>query len=174
MTTLADYRVPASEYPKILYRVDHAQACTRFHGVLGFLATRPNYELKDQEDFEIAVQRHLWWDHGFESPFISLFSDEDHAWNWGHKWKKNNSFQDFKVVKIEIKATHDVVLFSVPLLLARLDITPKNHAYHNHEYLCLHNIPLICITSVRGCEIFHFISIESIELNYGLFDTYTR
>jgi hypothetical protein len=68
--------------PKVVYRVHYSPCQTRWYeeyygGSKSVLQTTPRTE----ELFLKTMLRHLRWEH-IQSPFISLFSDEEHAENW--------------------------------------------------------------------------------------------
>ncbi|GAW17507.1 hypothetical protein ANO14919_069650 [Xylariales sp. No.14919] len=82
------YRRRPEELPRNLYRVDY----------LGSQTTRTDEELKaadtttfygnserEQGLFREAVQNHFTWSYRGRSPFVSFFSDWDHAAKWGRK-----------------------------------------------------------------------------------------
>jgi hypothetical protein len=106
--------------------------------------------------FERSVTKHLNWYSGVESPFISLFCDEFHAENWARVWQSKNKDKEYCVLTIEINKEHDVALFSVPLLLSKLNIETKHPEYHRDEYLCLHNVPLEAIQGGSACKLLKY------------------
>ena len=76
-----------SDVPPELYRVDYLGSRTTWTSQEGFKAadTSRAFGGKDLLDFKRSIEKSFTWSYRDPLPFISLFSDREHAENWGCK-----------------------------------------------------------------------------------------
>jgi hypothetical protein len=142
---LSRYRANPEALPKLMYRVHYSPCQTRWYddeygGFESVLHTTPATE----ELFVKTMLQHLRWEH-IRSPFISLFSDEEHAQNWALD-RSRKIGKECNVVKIWSGPGNCAQFFHVPSLWSQLphdseDARRNCPTWHEHEYLCLFQIP---------------------------------
>ena len=77
------YRCYVEALPRQLYRVDYPGSQTIFSYEEGFKAAdTTTFYGKDIKTFKEAGMNHLNWAYRGALPFISVFSDREHAENW--------------------------------------------------------------------------------------------
>lgn len=85
----------ARNVPRELYRVDYPGSRTAFSSRQGFVAsdTTRTFGVNELNDFKQAIEKQFTWSCREPLLFISLFSDREHAENWGLRepWHKKNS-----------------------------------------------------------------------------------
>ncbi|KIE01370.1 hypothetical protein MAJ_02711, partial [Metarhizium majus ARSEF 297] len=152
------YRMPNDKLPRELYRVDYPESRTTYNKIDGFVAgdSTKTYEESDQDDFKQDIVKQFTWSHRNPLPFISLFSDLDHAENWGLKepWRDPSSFSprgNWTLYAINTTLLVNATLFKLGDLVQRLQLQiPKNAQQHiDGAYLCLHRIPTSSIIKQR-------------------------
>lgn len=89
-------------------------------------------------DFIGAVERHLKWDTGYRSIFISLFSDKIHAENW--LLDRHSRFECRNCRLLEIDATQLEYVYKAQVLVDSLSLYVRNKAKPSisKEYLVAH------------------------------------
>ena len=85
------------DLPDALYRVNYPGSRTTFSTEQGFEAadTTTTFGPGESNKFKQAIVKHFTWGCRDPLPFISLFSDENHAMNWGCKepWRGHGDFK---------------------------------------------------------------------------------
>ena len=82
-----EYVCSDRDIPSKLYRVHYPGSRTAFSSQQGFTAsdTTKTFGSDELDDFKRAIEKHFTWSYRDPLPFISLFSDQEHAENWGRK-----------------------------------------------------------------------------------------
>ncbi|KAH3463530.1 hypothetical protein KXV78_000783 [Aspergillus fumigatus] len=82
-----EYRLSNESVPSRLYRIDYPGSRTGYSGSEGFIAAHRTKTYADQanSEFKRDIVKQFTWDCRDPVPFISLFSDREHAENWGLK-----------------------------------------------------------------------------------------
>jgi hypothetical protein len=153
--------------PHRLYRVDYPGSQTIFSDKDGFRAadTTTLYSKDKPNVFKEAVVKHLDWNYRGTSPFISLFSDQEHAQNWACKepWRSKYTGEgtpkdSWTLCVIDPAELSETFVFQLKRLEVCLDFKIPNNARQNErsgEYLCLHKIPITAIIEKRDSEQVH-------------------
>ena len=146
-----------SDVPPELYRVDYPGSRTTWTSQEGFKATDTSraFGEKDLPDFKESIVRSFTWGCRDPLPFISLFSDREHAENWGCKkpWLGNHRSEGgwalYVIDTTELRST--TLLFKLSNLVRRLSLNIPQGAQQHIEgaYLCLHRIPTAAIVEKR-------------------------
>jgi len=89
------------------------------------------------------IERHFTWGtRNWSSPFISLFSDWNHARNWAIKrpWKRRGNWE---ILEIDTSCLDGVYVFKLSTIVNKLDACiPKGADTHIKDgYIALHMIP---------------------------------
>jgi len=135
------YQVDRRAFPLTLYRVDYPGAQATYSRQSGFQAAG-NFTPCYAQGLRNSVGYHLDWRSRMKSPFISAFSNREHAHNWARVWRENNGYKHCLIMVISIKADHGVVVFRVADLVDRLGIsTSLEPSQYESEYLCFRRIP---------------------------------
>ncbi|KAI0412770.1 hypothetical protein F5X98DRAFT_354043 [Xylaria grammica] len=142
------YRRRPEELLRNLYRVDY----------LGSQTTRTDEELKaadtttfygnsesEQVFFRQAVKDHFTWDYRGRSPFVSLFSDQSHAANWGRRepWRGSKPHTgQWSLYTIDTSLLNEIYVFKVSRLVDALRVRiPEGAEQHKQGgYICLHMV----------------------------------
>ncbi|KIM26855.1 hypothetical protein M408DRAFT_330422 [Serendipita vermifera MAFF 305830] len=136
------FRVSQHNFPLTLYRVEYPGTQTSYSQQSGFQAasTFTPYSINGLRN---AVEYHLDWRCRVLSPFISTFSNREHAHNWARVWSENNNHRDWCfVVVVTLMPQHGVTVFRVADLVNRLGInTSLDPSQYESEYLCFQRIP---------------------------------
>jgi hypothetical protein len=106
--------------------------------------------------FKRAVEKHFTWSCHDALPFISLFSDQDHAENWGrkHPWYKISSLDRDWTLHIidttQLKTT--TPFFKLSNLVEKLNLTiPAGALQHvQGAFICMHRIPETALAGQRN------------------------
>lgn len=82
-----EYICSTLDLPDELCRVHYAGSRTAFSSQRGFTAsdTTKAFASGELNEFRRAIEKHFTWSCRDPLPFISLFSDQQHAENWGLK-----------------------------------------------------------------------------------------
>lgn len=146
------------DIPNELYRVDYPGSQTTFSGTNGFSASNTSkvYGNKALAEFKQAVVNQFTWGCRDSLPFISLFSDRDHAENWGRKepWRKhkgpNGDWSLHVIDTTKLKDAHQ--LFKLSDLLDKLNLNIPDFASQHIRgaFLCLHRVPIQAIVERRN------------------------
>lgn len=146
--------------PRYLYRVHYPRSQTTYSKLAGLEARDTETVYEDtpagQNMFRDTVRRHLTWNSRQTTPFISLFSNRDHAVNWGWKesWRCYGPFEkDWSLITIstELLAECGSTVFRLSDLADRwgIEVIPEKARQHvKGEYLCLHRVPAKAILEV--------------------------
>jgi len=146
------------DLPNELYRVDYPGSRTTFSSLDGFTATDTTRTFGDNElnEFKCAIEKQFTWSCREPLPFISLFSDREHAENWGLKepWRgikgPNGNWSLHVIDTTKIIST--IHFFKLSDLVEELDLDiPKDAGQHiRGAFLCLHRIPTTAILESRN------------------------
>ncbi|MCJ1425256.1 hypothetical protein MMC29_003144 [Sticta canariensis] len=149
-----------SDVPPELYRVDYPGSRTTWTSQEGFKATDTSRTFggNDLLDFKRSIEKSFTWSCRDPSPFISLFSDREHAENWGCRepWLGNHRSErsegGWKLYVIDTTELRRTTLFFKLSSLVRglsLDIPEMAQQHIEGAYLCLHRIPPAAVAEVR-------------------------
>jgi hypothetical protein len=134
-------QVGRESLPLTVYRVDYPGAQTTYSQQWGFLAAG-NFTPHHVTGLRRSVEYHLNWQCRTPSPYISVFSNRQHALNWARVWSENNGYGTCDIVEIRIKREHGVMVFCVADLVTRFRVpTTLMPAQYHSEYLCFRCIP---------------------------------
>lgn len=126
--------------PKLCWRVTHLGTQSRRDPRNGDHLASATVVIDDVFALRRAVEAHIDWHNSTPSCFLSVFSDERHAYNW--------AAQRYPPVSVDTIDTTNlpegVSFFNMESLKAALNITYK---YSAHEFLFLHRIPAQCIVA---------------------------
>ncbi|CAG8724449.1 2465_t:CDS:2, partial [Acaulospora colombiana] len=137
-------RYQAQDYPLTLYRVQYEGCQTRRDRSSNELRATSSAIPQTKSELREMVDKHLDWACWEPSPFISLFSDEEHAINWGRRllrrrWGMRN--KKFTLLSFQIPE-QTAMVFSVSDLQTSLGVVTWNGKLAHDEYLCFGRIPL--------------------------------
>ncbi|KIW14715.1 hypothetical protein PV08_07499 [Exophiala spinifera] len=143
--------------PHELYRIDYPGSQTTFTSEKGFKATdtERTFGADDLHDFKQALESQFKWSCRDPVPFISLFSDQEHAENWGRKepWRGNRgpdgSWALYVINAIELKETTPIFKLSSLVQMLKLVIPDGAQQHIQGAYLCLHRVPQAAIINKR-------------------------
>ncbi|KAI1308019.1 hypothetical protein F5Y03DRAFT_350853 [Xylaria venustula] len=154
-------RCQPSELPSHLYRIQYPASQTRYTDE-GLRAADTTTTYSSREVFGDSVRRHFTWKDRRRSSFISLFSDESYAKNWGCKepWLGAEATQedDWRLFSIDTNLLKDTVVFKLSRLVDFLNLKLPEKAEKHIEggYICLHKIPRSAIVQEqKGTDIRH-------------------
>ena len=144
-----------SDVPPKLYRVNYPGSRTTWTSQEGFRATDTSRTFggKDLLDFKRSIEKSFTWSCRDPSPFISLFSDREHAENWGctEPWLGNRRSEGgWTLCVIDTTELRTTTLFFKLSSLVKglsLDIPERAQQHVEGAYLCLH-----CITPTAVVE----------------------
>ncbi|KAG8814488.1 hypothetical protein FRC19_001708 [Serendipita sp. 401] len=135
------YHLRQEDFPITLYRVHYPGSQTTFSEHFGFQSAS-NFTPYRTNGLRNAVTYHIDWQCNTPSPFISTFSNREHALNWARIWRGNHNLQDCQIVELRILANDGVAVFRLADLVNALGITTTlEPSQYRSEYLCFHNIP---------------------------------
>jgi hypothetical protein len=145
------------DLPSKLYRVHYAGSRTSLSSQQGFAAsdTTKTFRYSELNEFKQTIEKQFTWSSRESLPFISLFSDERHAEDWGRKepWRghrgpdSNWTLYVIDTVKFR-KSTHFFRLSDLVVKLS-LDIPVVAKQHIQGAFLCLHHIPASAIVASR-------------------------
>lgn len=152
------YACRQHDIPRLLYRVHYPGARVDFSPETGFTArdrTR-TFSNGDLVEFAQAITHQFTWNHRDPLPFISLFSDLEHAQNWGCKtpWSANGTTRDrwtlYTINTASLMGTH--TFFKLSDIVRMLGVTIPERARQHIEgaFICLHHIPITAIQESRA------------------------
>ena len=146
-----------SNAPDQLYRVDYSGSRTRYTPLEGFKATDTLkvFDADELDDFKQAIEKHFHWRFRELDPFITLFSDREHAENWGRTepWQKDLGSEGgwalYVIDTAELETTTS--LFKLSTLVEKLNVhIPQGARQHvRGGFVCLHHIPSTAIAEKR-------------------------
>jgi hypothetical protein len=107
---------------------------------------------RNHQELYDLVHAHITWRPYLVSPFLSLFANEQDAYDWARTWERiGMDRSDIVIHKINTsKLDEDAVVFSMKYLEGRLGI--KRYVPWDGEYLILNRIPHEAIFSVRSLQ----------------------
>lgn len=146
--------------PNRLYRVHYPGSRTAFSRAQGFSAsdTTTVYGANELADFKAAIANQFTWNCRASLPFISLFSDREHAENWARKepWRGHeNPNRNWSLHVIDTTRLTDTCrLFKLSDLIEELhvDLPVRAGQHALGAFLCLHRIPSEAIVEERNPE----------------------
>jgi len=110
------------------------------------------YYENDVDEFKRDIVKQFTWWCDDPIPFISLFSDREHAENWGLKrpWlgkKRHLPHDNWALYVIDTAQLEDVYFFRLNYLVEvlGLELPDKASQHIGGTYLCLYNIPVTAI-----------------------------
>jgi hypothetical protein len=173
------YCCRAWDLPSFLYRVQYpeSQTSASLAGGLEAADTTTSFGPGELDEFRQAVQNHFTWGYRGRSPFISLFSDRNHAENWGRSqpWRGSDShIQDWSLHAIDTSLLGETMVFKLSRLVEDLGVTvPERARQHEHgSYICLHRIPAQAIGQETNgdCELLSApVGNEALQLIHCIF-----
>jgi hypothetical protein len=136
------YRMRLNYRPLTLYRVQYAGSMTQYvYPNSKELQAASLAVPQNEQEFKTMINKHLNWRCKDRSPFISTFSDREHAIKWGYKVieKSWNRASTFTLLEYRISGP-EAMIFSLLTLQRSLHVDTWDGKLANHEYLCLHRI----------------------------------
>ena len=126
-----------------LYRVQVPGSATKFvDGAL--IAAGAHFTNQTIVDYAPRLlHEHFLWTSNHPSPFISVFTDEDHARNWATGLVKKNAGMVCTIYRIDPLLLHGKAIFNATRLVEELNIDLPDAARNQaeNEYLVLRSIP---------------------------------
>lgn len=146
------------DLPDELYRVNYPGSRVAFSTEEGFVAsdTTKTFDADALDDFKRAIEKQFAWRCRDRLPFISLFSDREHAENWGRKepWRGNDSSEgswSLHIINtVELRNTHKFFKLSDLVEKLSLDIPEGAGQHIRGAFICLHRIPATAIVERRS------------------------
>lgn len=137
--------------PPRLWRVTHGTSQSRVVNGDIVAADAPR-QFRGKAKLKQAVEYHVVWNSDQpSSSFLSVFSDEDHAWYWAKQ--RCNRSDEVYIHEIDTSRLSgntflldDVYVLDMEVLMAKLDIVNQ---YSAHELLILNRIPSKAIIRTR-------------------------
>ena len=154
---MEEYVCSIWDLPSKLYRVHYAGCRTAFSSQQGFVAsdTTKTFRSGGLNECRQAIEKQFTWSCREPLPFISLFSDERHAEDWGRKepWRgqqrPNGNWTLHIIDTVELRKTTHLFRLSDLAVKLCLDI-PEGAKQHIHgAFLCLHHIPASAIVESK-------------------------
>ncbi|KAF4453641.1 hypothetical protein F53441_3650 [Fusarium austroafricanum] len=152
-------RFPIHLLPKELYRVQYPGSGTTLFSNEGLVAADTAKVYDDEIHLGQAVVKQFTWSSREFSPFISLFSDREHAENWAmkepwHRTPRGVRGDDWTLLVIDTQLLGDAWLYKVSQLVSalRLQIPDKAAQHIGGSFLCMHKIPAAAIIEERDSK----------------------
>jgi len=144
-------RCRTTDLPKYLYRVQYTNCATRW-STDGLFAVDGStmYGNNDINALAESVERQFNWSNRRVTPWISLFSDYDHAKNWALR-SYDSDGKEFTLLTVDTSRCTAVCTFKLETLRQELNLRIP-HGARSHLpgcYLALHRIPDDAIVSVQ-------------------------
>lgn len=146
------YRLSNDHLPPKLYRIKYSGSRTAYSPQDGFVAadTSKVYLEEDEDEFKEDIVKQFTWPCRDPLPFITLFSDREHAENWGLKqpWLGNMPHVPLGSWSLCVIDTERLdALFKLENLVAGLglQLPSKAEQHINDAYLCMYSIPKTAI-----------------------------
>ena len=145
------FRRRRAELPANLYRVQYPGCQTALSGNgLQAKETNVTYTEDDMNAFRESIIKQLTWGHRGDQPYITCFSEKDHAENWACKepWSHGEyGNESWSLLTIDTELMPETYVFSLKDLVTQLDLAlPEMASQHvKGGYLCLHRIPTTAI-----------------------------
>ncbi|KAK4647396.1 uncharacterized protein QC761_0000520 [Podospora bellae-mahoneyi] len=152
------YRCQLWQLPCYLYRVQYPASRT-IHDSSGLKAQDTTSVYKkwgSDDEFTQAIRNQFTWACKDSTPFISFFSDEEHAINWGcklRKWDKCSRQDDWTLLTIDTQSLGSTYVYKLSTLIDYTGVQIPVEAEKSHKrgaYICLHGIPTFAIVYVRN------------------------
>lgn len=151
-----------TDIPSTLYRVHYTGSRTTFSPQNGFEAgdiTR-TFENDDVRGFKEVVELQFTWGCRQSLPFISLFSDLEHAENWACKMlsgggahgEAESEYGLHTIDTRDVARTHTFYKLSDLVKMLDLNIPEGARQHIKGAYLCLYHVPAAAIVCVRTLE----------------------
>lgn len=112
------------------------------------------YDEDYDDEFKRDIVKQFTWGCDDPIPFISLFSDPEHAENWGLKqpWigkRRHLSRDNWALYVIDTTQLEDAYFFRLSYLVAELELElpDKANQHIGGTYLCLYNIPAAAVAA---------------------------
>ena len=148
-----------TDLPPKLYRLWYPGCQTTLSGN-GLAAKDTNvfYSENEMVAFRQSIVRQMTWSYRGAQPYITCFSEKDHAENWALKQPWNPRGQEkgsWILLTIDTRLLSETYVFRLNDLVKNLALTIPERAFQHVQgaYLCLHRIPMsaiACLTEVRG------------------------
>ena len=148
------YRLSNQWLPPELYRVDYHGSRTIYSQTEGFLAAHRTkvYGSLDINVFRRDLEKYFTWSSQVPTPFISLFSDWDHAENWGleQPWASHvihHRSGHWTLRVIDTRRLVEPYIFRSEDLVNSLELKLPDEAKQHTEdtFLCLYAIPVAAV-----------------------------
>ena len=127
------FRLYSADVPGTLYRVQYGDSMTTYDTHKGLEADDIDTLYDDggdeqEEDntlqrFGDAVKRHLNWDNGYRSIFISLFPQRRHAKNWMLKRHDHFGSRNCTLIQIDTTALQGFFIFRAKEIVDALSLS---------------------------------------------------
>ncbi|KAL0467515.1 hypothetical protein QR685DRAFT_574315 [Neurospora intermedia] len=141
--------IPNLELPPTLWHVQHFQSQSINLKDGGFQARNPFLDIRTCDALKIEAGRHfIWGTRDWDSCFLSVFDDPDHADNWAKMKNKRRPDkyvlgQPVLIYELDTsKLPAGTTLFQSTALCESLDI---RHPWMKHEWIFYQQIPASCI-----------------------------
>ncbi|CAK4034884.1 Hypothetical predicted protein [Lecanosticta acicola] len=149
------YRYPQEDLPRYLWRVQYTGTNT-ISNDSGLWAAETTSSSFSWHAFRRRVINHFTWKNRYPSPFISFFSEEDHAKNWAEKMRQAGR-EDVEILCVDTQedCMEGIYVFKLSEMVRNLRIWRSSLAKPARQHLkngffCLHHVPreAICEESV--------------------------
>lgn len=155
------YRLSSDKLPPSLYRIDYPGSRTKYSPSKGFLAAHRSKVYDEHlDEFKRDIVKQFTWNCDDPVPFISLFSDREHAEHWGLKqpWigkRRHLSRDNWALYVIDTTQLEDAYFFRLKFLIEELGLElPYMASQHiSGTYLCLYKIPADAIKRVEPADV---------------------
>lgn len=141
-SSMDTYRCRVQDLPGKLYRVQYKGSQTTYENGGLFAPDRETfYEHHQKSAFASSIENNFTWSYRNPTPYINLFSDENHARNWSSRQVESCGTCDLLIVETSrLKNAH---VFKLGILVRDLGLKIQNGAdqHCNGAYICLHSIP---------------------------------
>ena len=145
-------RYECTPLPEKLWRVTHGNSQSSWENYTGDLvAADLTLLFYDKAKLQEAVQAHVDWNKGSpRSCFLSVFTNENHAFNWASLVDQRRAYKPVYILEIETARlsvdpkTMSGAVLDMEVLKDRLGI---ENPWSKHELLFLHRIPSDAIVS---------------------------
>lgn len=132
------------------YRVQYAGSRTKMYsnGLFAEDYNPPQY--RSRGDFAYEIEESYNWDSDYESPFIKVFSEANHAERWAKCWTKRFG-NEYEILEIDPMKMPDTLVFKLSELEGPLylEIPPQSKSHIPNGYLCLNFIPKRAIRTYK-------------------------
>ena len=147
------FRCSPTVLPHNLYRVQYPR-CQTEHSGNGLAAkdTKLTFSDDEMDAFGESITNQLTWRNRGAQPYITCFSDQNHAENWALKEPWNPSERDkdsWSLLTIDTRLMPETYVLKLDYVVAQLGLKiPERATQHvKGAYLCLHTIPTSAIVN---------------------------